>query len=122
MSDNAPEMNVDPKLFDARENSPSSMRVIAEELRSTFDALMGKSERPNGNVNQIYKGGELSRAEFGQWNDATRLAALLGSDNAGRKFVEVYEKFIEAFEKVADAVEASAANHDKARRENEGEA
>ncbi|MEV5495080.1 hypothetical protein AB0M50_06730 [Nonomuraea fuscirosea] len=122
MSENAPEMKVDPNLFDARENSPSSMRVIAQELKSTYNALNGKSERPNGNVHQIHRGGEVSTAQFGQWNDATRLAAVLGSDNAGRKFVEVYEKFIKAFEEVADAVDASAQNHDAARRTNEGEA
>lgn len=119
-------LRVDPHLFDgggaARENSPSQMRAIATELRSSLDAMLGNGERPNGNVNQITPsaGGGLSTSHIGVWNDAAALASTVGSDNAGRKFAEVYQRFIDAYQKVVEAVEASADNHDRARRANEG--
>ncbi|GAA4518912.1 MULTISPECIES: hypothetical protein [Nonomuraea] len=121
------ELPVDPNLFDARENSPASMRVIAQELRASLEAMLGNGERPNGNVNQIATGDRpadeeipLTTSQIGQWNDASALAATVGSQNAGQKFAEVYQKFIDAYRDVVEAVEASAANHDGARQANEG--
>jgi hypothetical protein len=115
---------VDPHLFEGgdRENSPTGIRGVARELRSSLDAMLGGGERPNGNINQISTGGEFSSAQIGQWEDALALASTVGSNNAGRKFAEVYQKFIEAYQGVVEAVEASADNHDRARRTNEGEA
>ncbi|HEX4814462.1 MAG TPA: hypothetical protein VFV66_17100 [Nonomuraea sp.] len=115
-------LSPDGSLFDARENSPFSMRVIAQELRASLDAMLGQGERPNGNINQLSVGNELSAAQIGQWDDALALASAVGSSNAGRKFADVYQKFIEAYQDVVEAVEASADNHDRARRENEGDA
>lgn len=110
---------VDPNLFDggARENSPYAMRAIAGELRDNLDYLQGKGSQPNGDIE-----GGLSSAQIGQWNDAMALASTVGSHNAGAKFADVYRKFIDAYQKVVEAVEASADNHDRARRENEGNA
>ncbi|MFI7698233.1 hypothetical protein [Nonomuraea sp. NPDC049480] len=104
----------------ARENTPSGMRAVAEELRSAYEAMMGKGERPNGNINQIYTDNELSAAQIGKWSDADVLARAVGSSNAGQKFSEVYDKFIKAYEDVVKAVELSADNHDRARGANEG--
>ena len=116
-------LSVDPNLFgDGRENSPVGIRAIAQELRINLDAMLGGGERPNGNVNQISTDGELSASQIGQWDDAQALASTVGSSNAGRKFAEVYQKFIEAYQSVVEAVEASADNHDRARRANEGDA
>jgi hypothetical protein len=121
------DLPVDPNLFEARENSPSSMRVIAQELRASLNAMLGNSERPNGNVNQIATGDRpsneeipLTTAQIGEWFDASALAETVGSQNAGKKFADVYQKFIDAYESVVEAVEASAANHDRARQANEG--
>ncbi|WP_188191148.1 hypothetical protein [Nonomuraea sp. SYSU D8015] len=108
-------------MTDARENSPSGMRLVAQELRGAFDAMMGRGERPNGNINQIDTGNELSATQIGRWSDAETLAKVVGSSNAGLKFAEVYDKFIKAYEDVVKAVELSADNHDRARRTNEGE-
>ncbi|MEO3873650.1 hypothetical protein ABGB18_32980 [Nonomuraea sp. B12E4] len=115
-------LQVNPYLFDddGREHSPSTMRAIAVEMRSGLDAMLGRGERPNGNINQISTGSELSTAQIGQWSDAQALALTIGSSNAGRKFADVYQRFIEAFESVVEAIEANADNHDRARRENEG--
>jgi hypothetical protein len=113
-------LSPDGRLFDERENSPSSMRAIAQELRGGLDGMLGRSERPNGNINQLSTGGELSSAQIGQWEDALALASAVGSSNAGRKFADVYQRFIEAYQGVVEAVEASADNLDRARRENEG--
>ncbi|MGW0801880.1 hypothetical protein [Nonomuraea sp. NPDC002799] len=118
-------LRIDPHLFDdgtGRENSPSQMRAIATELRINLDAMLGHSERPNGNVKQISTEGGLTAAQIGQWNDALALASTVGSHNAGKKFADVYTKFIEAYQSVVEAIEASAANHDKSRRASEGEA
>lgn len=118
------ELPVDPGLFDGegRENSPSSIRAIAEELRSSLDAMLGGGERPNGNINQITTDCTFSAAQIGQWPDAVALATTVGSSNAGTKFAEVYQKFIEAYQSVVEAVEISADSHDRARGANEGEA
>jgi|SRR5690606_13243420 len=106
---------------DERHNSPTSMRAIAEELRIALDAMLGKSERSNGNINQITTDADgLTTEHIGKWDDARALASTVGSDNAGVKFAEVYQKFIDAYESVVEAVEASADNHDAARRANEG--
>lgn len=121
---------VDPTLFDgggggsAREHSPAQMRAIATELRVGLDAMLGRGTRPDGNIHQLTPsdGYGLSTAQIGVWNDAAALASTVGSDNAGRKFAEVYQRFIDAYQKVVEAVEVSAANHDKARRANEGDA
>ncbi|MCK2221292.1 hypothetical protein MF672_046940 [Actinomadura sp. ATCC 31491] len=115
---------VDGHLFDgdARENSPQAIRAVAQELRIGYEAMLGHSERPNGNIDQLSKGGELSAAQIGQWNDALALAATVGSHNAGAKFAEVYQKFIDAYRDVVEAVETSAENLDRARRGNEGNA
>ncbi|MEW9546975.1 hypothetical protein [Nonomuraea sp. NPDC050783] len=117
-------LSADAHLFDgeARENSPQAIRAVAQELRAGLDAMLGNGERPNGNINQLSKGGELSAAQIGEWNDALALAATVGSSNAGAKFAEVYQKFIDAYKSVVEAVEASAENLDRARRENEGNA
>ncbi|MEV0617183.1 hypothetical protein AB0I81_27945 [Nonomuraea sp. NPDC050404] len=104
----------------ARENSPSGMRAVAEELRASHGAMTGKGERPNGNVNQIYTGNEVSTAQIGTWPDAAALAAAVGSNNAGAQLAMVYNQFITAYQDVVKAVEASADSHDKARRTNEG--
>jgi hypothetical protein len=112
---------VDPNLFEAREHSPYAMRAIAQQLRDNLDALLGSGGHPNGDIKDLSAEG-LSTSQLGEWHDARALAATVGSQNAGTKFAEVYQKFIDAYEKVVEAVEASAKNHDQARRENEGDA
>jgi hypothetical protein len=107
---------------DARENSPSGLRAVAEELRASSDNMLGKGTRLNGNITQIDTGQEVSKAQMGAWSDALALAAAVGSPNAGKKLQEVYDLFIQGYQDIVAAVEASAANHDKARRANEGEA
>ncbi|TMR96079.1 hypothetical protein [Nonomuraea basaltis] len=114
-------LSVDHNLFDARENSPSSMRVVAQELRGSLDGLLGKGGQPNGDIAQI-SGCGLSGNQIGMWDDALALATTVGSSNAGVKFAEVYQNFVDAYQKVVEAVEASADSHDRARRENEGNA
>ncbi|MFG1618842.1 hypothetical protein [Nonomuraea wenchangensis] len=117
---------VDKHLFDgdgdARENSPKAIRAVAQELRISFEAMLGNGGRPNGNINQMSTGNELGAAQIGQWNDALALAATVGSSNAGAKFAEVYQKFIDAYQSVVEAVELSAENLDRARKGNEGDA
>jgi hypothetical protein len=117
MSNDGPQMDVDQNLFDARENSPASMRVIAEELRSQLDGLLGGGGKPNSDA---ISGCGLSGAEIGTWNDAMIFAGTVGSSAAGTKFAEVYTKFVNAYKDVVEAIETSADNHDRARRTNEG--
>ncbi|QYC38719.1 hypothetical protein Nocox_05460 [Nonomuraea coxensis DSM 45129] len=107
---------------DARENSPQAIRNIAKELRTAYEAMLGKGGRPNGNINQLGTDNELGAAQIGQWPDALALADTVGSHNAGVKFAEVYQKFIDAYKNVIEAVELSAENLDRARRGNEGDA
>ncbi|NRQ39078.1 hypothetical protein HII36_45740 [Nonomuraea sp. NN258] len=116
-------LRVDTELFDEgpeRYHSPTSIKAIATELRITLDALEGKGTRLGGNVNAIMDGNQLSSAQIGAWDDAVALSASVGSANAGRKFVEVYQKFIDAYRDVVEAVEASAASHAEAAKANEG--
>ncbi|HLU70637.1 MAG TPA: hypothetical protein VKZ82_00530 [Nonomuraea sp.] len=121
------DLPIDSGLFDERENSPSDIRAIAEELRINLEAMLGNGGRPNGNVNQISTASEptdsdipLTTTHIGSWPDASALAETVGSHNAGKKFAEVYQKFIDAYTSVVEAVEASADNHDGARVANEG--
>ncbi|SDH82056.1 hypothetical protein [Nonomuraea jiangxiensis] len=118
MSNNGPGIHVDPHLFDARENSPSSMRAIANELRSSLNGMLGDGRRPNSDE---ITGCGLSGSQIGQWDDAVRFSSQVGSSNAGRKFAEVYGRFVQAYQEVCEAIEASADNLDRARRANEGD-
>ncbi|TMR05731.1 hypothetical protein ETD86_52970 [Nonomuraea turkmeniaca] len=114
----------DTGLFDERYNSPKAIRTIAEEMRANLDALLVESERERLDLtlNQLSSGSDLTTEHLGTWSDAQTFARTVGSENAGAKFGEVYRKFISAYQKVVEAVEISADNHDRARRENEGNA
>jgi hypothetical protein len=110
-------LHIDPELFDSgpgREHSPSTMRSIAEELKSYLGGMEGPGSAEgytNGSVNGILDHCQLSESQIGTWHDASAFSMTVGANSGGKKFAQVYREFVEAYTAVVDAVEASARNH-----------
>jgi hypothetical protein len=119
-------LHVDPELFDSgsgREHSPSTMRSIAEELKSYLGGMTGPGSDEgytSGSVNGILDHCQLSEAQIGTWHDASAFSRTVGSNSGGKKFAQVYNEFIDAYKQVIAAVEASAKNHKDGDEANEG--
>ncbi|WP_219467208.1 hypothetical protein [Nonomuraea rhizosphaerae] len=119
-------LQVDPDLFNegpGREHSPSTMRSIADELKSYLGALTGPGADEgftSGSVNGILDHCQLSETQFGTWDDASAFGRSAGSNSGGKKFAQVYGEFINAYKLVIAAVEESAKNHKDGDEASEG--
>ncbi|MEV0196943.1 hypothetical protein [Nonomuraea sp. NPDC050691] len=117
---------VDPDLFDgggAREHSPSTMRKIAQELRTAVSALEGTGSaggQATGSVKALHDHCQLTEAQIGTWHDASAFASTVGKNSGAQKFADVYAAYIQALKDVIDAIEANAANHAAADVASEG--
>ncbi|MEV0148079.1 MULTISPECIES: hypothetical protein [unclassified Nonomuraea] len=107
---------VDPDLFDGgeREHSPSTMRTIAQELRTAVSALEGPGSAEGyttGSVKAIFDHCQLTEAQIGTWHDASAFAQTVGKSSGAQKFADVYSQYIQALKDIIAAIEANAANH-----------